>query len=131
MLLQIDHHSGVPIYRQVMDQVRRQIVAGQLFEGTQIASVRELAAQLKVNPMTISKAYGLLEMEGLLERKRGVGLFVARIQEARKSHAKARLLEQILNRAVAAAMQMDIPEEEVYEIMQRLFEKHGARSRRD
>ena len=110
MPLQIDHHSGVPIYRQVMDQVRRQIVAGQVPEGTQLASVRDLAAQLKVNPMTISKAYGLLEMEGLLERKRGVGLFVARIHERRKSQAKARLLEQILNRAVAAAVQMDIPE---------------------
>ncbi len=131
MLLQIDHHSGVPIYRQVMDQVRRQIVAGQLPEGTQIDSVRDLAAQLKVNPMTISKAYGLLEMEGLLERRRGVGLFVARIHETRKSHAKARLLEQILNRAVAAAMQMDIPAEEVYEMMQRLFEAHKTRSRRD
>lgn len=131
MLLQIDHHSGVPIYRQVMDQVRRQIVAGLLVEGQQIDSVRDLAARLKVNPMTISKAYGLLEMEGLLERKRGVGLFVARIQERRKSHAKARLLEQILDRAVAAAVQMDIPEAEVYEIMRRLFETHKTRSRRD
>jgi len=81
--------------------------------------------------MTISKAYGLLAMEGLLERKRGVGLFVARIQERRKSHAKARLLEQSLDRGVAAAVQMDIPAEEVYEIMRRLFETHGSRSRRD
>ena len=80
MLLQIDHHSGQPIYRQVTEQVRRQILAGQLGEGEQLVSVRDLAAQLKVNPMTISKAYGLLEAEGLLQRRRGIGLFVARIR---------------------------------------------------
>ena len=77
MLLQIDHHSGQPIYRQVIDQIRRQVMAGQLREGEQLPSVRDLAAQLRVNPMTISKAYSLLEMEGLLDRRRGVGLFVA------------------------------------------------------
>jgi len=131
MLLQIDHHSGQPIYRQVMDQVRRQIMAGQLREGEQIVSVRELAGQLKVNPMTISKAYGLLEMEGLLQRRRGVGLFVAHVDRDRKSAAKAELLEQILSRAVAAAIQMGISEEEVHEITQRLFERNRARSRRD
>ena len=131
MLLQIDHHSGQPIYRQVMDQVRRQIMAGQLREGERMVSVRELAGQLKVNPMTISKAYGLLEMEGLLQRRRGVGLFVAHVDRDRKSAAKAELLEQILSRAVAAAIQMGISEEEVHEITQRLFERNRARSRRD
>ena len=131
MLLQIDHHSGQPIYRQVMDQVRRQIMAGQLREGEQIVSVRELAGQLKVNPMTISKAYGLLEMEGLLQRRRGVGLFVAHVDRDQKSATKAELLEQILSRAVAAATQMGVSAEEVHEITQRLFERNRARSRRD
>lgn len=131
MLLQIDHHSGQPIYRQVMDQVRRQILAGQLPEGEQLVSVRDLAAQLKVNPMTISKAYGLLEADGLLERRRGVGLFIARVRPDRKSAGKSQLLEQILTRAVTAALQFDIPETEVHELTERLFEKYGSRIRRD
>jgi GntR family transcriptional regulator len=84
MLLDIDHHSGVPIYRQVVDQVRDQIMAGRLCEGDQLMSVREVAAALRVNPMTISKAYSALEIEGLLERWRGIGLFIAGIQSRKK-----------------------------------------------
>jgi len=131
MLLQIDHHSGQPIYRQVTEQVRRQILAGQLGEGEQLVSVRDLAAQLKVNPMTISKAYGLLEAEGLLERRRGVGLFVAPVDADQKSASKNQLLEQILARAVAAALQFDIPEGEFHALTERLFEKYGSSIRRD
>jgi GntR family transcriptional regulator len=131
MLLQIDHHSGVPIYRQVIEQVRRQIMAGQLPAGEQLMSVRDLAGQLKVNPMTISKAYAMMEMEGLLERRRGVGLFIARVRKDQKSQTKTRLLEQVLDRAVATAIQLDIPEEEVHELTERLFEKHSAKLRSD
>jgi GntR family transcriptional regulator len=131
MLLQIDHHSGVPIYRQVIEQVRRQIMAGQLPAGQQLMSVRDLAGQLKVNPMTISKAYTMLEMEGLLERRRGVGLFIAKVRKDQKSQTKTKLLEQVLSRAVATAIQLDIPEEQVHELTERLFEKHGAKARSD
>ena len=88
MLLQIDHHSGQPIYRQVIDQIRRQVVAGQLRQGEQLPSVRDLAGQLRVNPMTISKAYSLLEMEGLLDRRRGVGLFVVALRKDRVGQTK-------------------------------------------
>jgi GntR family transcriptional regulator len=131
MLLQIDHHSGVPIYRQVIEQVRRQIMAGQLPAGEQLMSVRDLAAQLMVNPMTISKAYAMMEMEGLLERRRGVGLFIAKVRKDQKSQTKTKLLEQVLARAVATAIQLDIPEEQVHELTERLFEKHGAKLRSD
>ncbi len=130
MLLQIDHHSGQPIYRQVMEQIRRPILAGHLGEGEQLASVRELAGQLNVNPMTISKAYSLLEIEGLLERRRGVGLFVARIRRDQKSRSKGQMLEQVLARAVATAVQLDIPESEVHESIERLFERYGSTMRR-
>ena len=131
MFLQIDHHSGEPIYRQVIEQIRRQIMAGQLHEGEQLVSVRDLAARLKVNPMTISKAYSLLEMEGLLERRRGVGLFVASIGPDRKSRTKTQLLEQVLGRAVATAVQLDIPEDDVCTLTRRLFQRYDSRIRRD
>jgi GntR family transcriptional regulator len=67
MLFEIDTHSGVPIFRQIIDQIRKQITTGLLPEGRQLETVRDLAARLKVNPMTISKAYSLLEAEGLLD----------------------------------------------------------------
>lgn len=69
--------SGVPIYRQLVEQVRRLVAGGQLQPGAELPSVRELAQQHAVNPMTISKAYALLEVEGLLERNRGKPMTVA------------------------------------------------------
>ena len=129
MLLEIDHHSGVPIYRQVIEQVRRQIMAGQLSEGQQLDSVRELAGRLRVNPMTISKAYALLEVEGLAERRRGIGLFVARVRRSQKERTKARLLEEILQKAAVTAVQFDIPEEEAARMLVDLYRKYDSRTR--
>ncbi|MEN6334830.1 MAG: GntR family transcriptional regulator [Phycisphaerales bacterium] len=130
MLLQIDHHSGQPIFRQVIDQIRRQVMAGQLREGEQLPSVRDLAMQLRVNPMTISKAYGLLEMEGLLDRRRGVGLFVAGLGKEKASRTKADLLEEALTRAVVTAIQLGIPEEKARDLLTKLYHKYDSRMRR-
>ena len=66
-----------PIYRQIVDQVRRQIAGGQLSTGIELPSVRAVALLHAINPMTVSKAYSLLEAEGLLERRRGMGMVVA------------------------------------------------------
>ena len=129
MLLEIDHHSGVPIYRQVIDQVRQQIMAGQLSEGQQLDSVRELAGRLRVNPMTISKAYALLEVEGLAERRRGVGLFVARVRKSQREQTKARLLEEILRKAAVTAVQFEIPEEEAARMLIDLYRKYDSSTR--
>lgn len=129
MLLEIDHHGGVPIYRQVIEQVRRQIMAGQLGEGQQLDSVRDLAAQLRVNPMTISKAYALLEIEGLVERRRGIGLFVASVRERQKDKTKAKLLEEILKKAAVMAVQFEIPEEEAARMLVDLYRKYDSKTR--
>jgi GntR family transcriptional regulator len=66
-----------PIYRQIVDQVRRQIAGGVIVPGQELPSVRAMAQQHTINPMTVSKAYSLLEAEGLLERRRGMGMVVA------------------------------------------------------
>lgn len=68
--------SGVPIYRQLMDQVRAMIASGQLAEGDLLPSVRQMADDLQVNMMTVSKAWSRLEVEGVLERVRGTGMRV-------------------------------------------------------
>jgi GntR family transcriptional regulator len=130
MLLQIDHHSGVPIYRQVIDQVRHQIMAGRLKEGDQLTTVRDLSEELKVNPMTISKAYSLLEAEGLLERRRGIGLFVAGLPQDRRRRTKAQMLEGIMARTVAAAVQLDMPEDQVVAMVSDLFKRYNSKTRR-
>ncbi len=130
MLLQIDHHSGQPIYRQVIDQIRRQAMAGQLHEGEQLPSVRDLASQLRVNPMTVSKVYSLLEMEGLLERRRGVGLFVAALAKEKASRTKTDMLQEALTKAVVMAVQLGIPEAKVRDMLTRLYQKYDSRMRR-
>lgn len=130
MLLVIDHHSGVPIYRQIMDQVREQIMAGLLKEGEQIMTVRELAATLNVNPMTVSKAYSAMEMEGLLERRRGIGLFVAAIRSREKVKARDAALEGLLTKVVATAVQFGISQQETQQMLRELFEKHQLEDRR-
>ena len=129
MLLQIDHHSGVPIYRQVVDQVRHQIMAGQLREGDQLTTVRDLSLELKVNPMTISKAYSLLEAEALVARRRGIGLFVAGLPQDRKRRARAELLERVVGRAVAAAVQFGVPEEQVQAMVSDLFRRSNSKKK--
>lgn len=75
-LLSINLHNGVPAYRQIMDQLRLQIATGQLPPGSEMSSTRTLSAELKLNPMTVSKAYALLERDGVLERRRGQTLVV-------------------------------------------------------
>ena len=77
MTFSIAPSDPTPIYRQIVEQVRRQIAGGQMRAGMELPSVRAVAQQHAINPMTVSKAYSLLEAEGLLERRRGMGMVVA------------------------------------------------------
>jgi len=113
-LFQIFPSSGVPIYRQIIDQVRRMIASGHLEAGEGLPSVRTLALQLEVNPMTISKAYSLLEAEGLLERRRGRGMIVARNQEeTRPLEERLRLLDPAIRETITRARQLEIDRDRV------------------
>ena len=131
MLLEIDHHSGVPIYRQIKDQVREQIMAGRLKGGEQLVSVRELAAQLKVTPVTISKAYSAMEAEGLLGRRRGIGLFIAKMRSSKKEQTKAAIIEAQLSKAVTTAIQFGLSHEKTGEMLKDLFLKYHKERGRD
>jgi GntR family transcriptional regulator len=112
MLLDIETHGGPPIYLQMIAQVRRMILTGQLAEGEQIEQVRVLAARLRVNPMTVSKAYSMLERDGMLERRRGVGLFVARIAADTRRRLRTEQIADVFEKAAAAAVQMGLTGEE-------------------
>ena len=122
MLIELDTHSGVPIYVQLIDQVKRLILAGHLQEGEQIELVRSLAARLKVNPMTVSKAYSLLERDGLLERRRGVGLFVGRLRKDLQHRLKTRTVEDAFQKAAGAAIQMGFSEEEALDLLRQNYQ---------
>lgn len=123
----LNPQSGVPIYRQLLEQVRRMVASGQLAPGAALPSVRELALQHAVNPMTISKAYALLEAEGLLERNRGKPMTVASRPRARPS-ATRRLeqLEPLLDQLVLAARQLQLTESELIRQLRRKWETAHA-----
>ena len=129
MLLELDHHSGVPIYRQIIRQIRQQIMTDGLKTGDQLATVRDLAAQLNVNPMTVSKAYSFLEVQGLVERRRGIGLFVAKIKKRQKQQIKTDLFSEIVNQAAVTALQLEIPEEQAVESFVKHYRQHNNNQR--
>ena len=130
MLLEIDHHSGVPIYRQVIRQVRQQIMTDGLKHEEQFETVRDLAARLKVNPMTISKAYSFLEAEGLIERKRGIGLFVAKVKKGQRDRIKSQLLNRIVNKTAITAIQLGVSEDEAIESLKKHYKEYNSKNRR-
>ena len=130
MLLEIDHHSGVPIYRQVIRQIRQQIMTDGLKHEDQLETVRDLAARLKVNPMTISKAYSFLEAEGLVERKRGIGLFVAKVRKGQRDQIRAKLLNSIVNKAAITAIQLGVSEGEAIESLKKHYKEYNSKNRR-
>jgi GntR family transcriptional regulator len=110
----LNPHSGVPIYQQLIDQVRRLVAGGQLAPGAELPSVRDMAQQYTVHPMTISKAYSLLEAEGLLDRQRGKPMRVA-VQKRGQSTVAARLkqLEPQLEALALSARQLELSADEV------------------
>ena len=129
-MFDIDIRSGVPIYRQIIEQVRKLVITGELAEGDQLETVRKLAKSLNINPLTVSKAYSQLEGEGLVERRRGVGLFVARIRESRKDKARREMLEEILRKAAAAAVQLGVSEERSVELFLELYNQYDGKKER-
>jgi GntR family transcriptional regulator len=122
-------HSGVPIYRQLLDQIRRMAASGQLPPGTELPSIRELAVQHAINPMTVSKVYTLLEAEGVLERHRGKPMTVARPKRTQSPLAKR--LEQIephVEQVALAARQLELAENDVVKALHSAWEKTDEQS---
>ena len=120
----INTGSPEPIYRQLIEQVRRRVAAGQLKAGDEIPSVRELAQALAVHPMTISKAYSLLQAEGLLEHNRGKPMTVA--AQTRVQSPVSRRIEQIeplVAQVALAARQLQLRQADVIKLLRRKWEQ--------
>ncbi|CAN5626767.1 GntR family transcriptional regulator [soil metagenome] len=116
MLVVIDANSGVPIYRQIVEQVRFQVATGLLRAGDELPSTRVLSQELGVNPMTVSKAWGLLEEEDVIARRPGLPLVVREDAPVLAVAARAAHLKSLLEAPASAAGQLGIPEEEAMEM---------------
>ncbi len=122
---EIHPSSGVPIYRQLVDQVYALLAGGQLAEGELLPSVRRVARAAAVNPMTVSKAYSLLESQGVVERVRGQGMRVAKPQTIGGLEERKQQFRHLLEPALHRAQQLGLSESEVHEVLNGLLHKYG------
>lgn len=127
MLFHVDPASGVPIFRQLMDQVKRSIASGALRPGEELPSIRSLSEPLGVNPMTISKAYNLLVHEGVLERRPGLPLVVAALDEAQLTDRRADEITKSLHEAAGLVHSLEFDAGEALELFRKLLAETGKK----
>jgi len=117
----LDSASGVPFYRQIIDQILAGITTGALCAGDQLPTVRALAVDLQVNLNTVAKAYKELEIRGVLNSQQGSGTFIAAIEIKRSEVERRRQLVQLVDEFLARAAALGLPPDElVGEVVQRL-----------
>jgi GntR family transcriptional regulator len=126
MHLHLDHHSGEPIYRQIVEAVKFRIASGELAEGTRLPSIRELAGQLQINMRTVGKAYQELEGAGLVVMQHGRGVFVTSPQATLPVGRRRTLLLQHARRLLAEAARLGATPKEVVEIVESASEEMGS-----
>lgn len=120
--LHVQPSAPEPIYRQIAEQIRRRVAAGQLRPGDGLPSVREVAATHAVNPMTVSRAYSQLEAEGVLERLRGRGMVVAATPAAHAPQTeRLELIEPRLQELARHCRELGLPPPRVLERLGRLL----------
>jgi len=123
MFVHLNPNSGMPIYRQLFLQLRQRIVSGQLAPDEQMPSVRDLSADLKINLLTVAKVYQLLEGEGLVETRRGLGTFVLNKRTNRSATEKHKLIADAVEQVVAEAQHLGLDEAELVKLIHQRFEQ--------
>jgi GntR family transcriptional regulator len=122
MLFRPNPSSGVPIYLQLMEQVKHSIETGAIRPGEQLPGIRPLAEELVINPNTVAKAYRELEHEGVIELRHGAGAFVSANAQAKKVTEKLRAGQTIVTAAIEKLHARGVTDEEI----RRLFEAELA-----
>lgn len=122
VLIVVDPGSGVPVYRQLMDQVKFHVSSGLLAPGDELPSTRALSAELGVNPMTISKAYSYLEKDGVVERRPGRPLVVKAVAETESEKRKLEQVEESLASTVTMVRQLGIDPERALETFRAMLD---------
>jgi GntR family transcriptional regulator len=110
MFLYLNPQSGLPIYRQMLQQLRERISSGQLAADTQLPSVRDLSAELHINPLTVGKVYQMLEREGLVEFRRGQGTFITAGRKPLSAAEQQKLIQPAIDQVVSEAIHLGIDE---------------------
>ena len=126
MFIRVESSSGVPITRQIADQIRSHAASGALAPGDRLPSVRQLARDLTVNQNTILRVYERLTAEGLLERRQGDGTFLARRLPRGQAKAERNLLERHVEQLVHRAIDLEVGREELLGMVDTSYTRAGA-----
>ena len=128
IVFSIQPSSGVPIYKQIVEQVQRLVASGHLSPGDEIPSVRKVATHFQVNPMTVSKAYSMLENSKILERRRGLGMFVSTdIKSSKTLKERIEIIKPNLEEIAEQAKQLDLSKEKVIELLSKIMENKDGK----
>jgi GntR family transcriptional regulator len=122
--------APTPIYRQIVEQVHRMVASAQLRPGDYLPSVRAVALHHAINPMTVSKAYSLLETEGLVVRVRGLGMVIAERGKSGKSE-KAAMLRPALDAAASMARQLGMSDADALALFQTCLNHSSSKEDHD
>jgi len=130
MQIRIDNASNRPVYRQIIDRIKRDIALGRLVKDEKLPTVRQMAKLLAINPNTIAKAYRQLESEGIIVTRPGSGAFIASLDSNLSKAVRKRLLSDELERIAVDAFHMQIDAETLLELFNNAVEKLNVPSKR-
>ena len=123
MFISIDASSDVPIFRQIVQQIKTAVAMGRLQPEEPLPSVRQLAVDLAVNPNTVARAYLDLEIEGVIYKRQGAGTFVATQGVRVSKNERRRVLGELIEKALVEGVNLGLDEEELRESFERVLEK--------
>lgn len=118
---EIQTSSGVPIYRQLVEQINALVIGGRLQAGDMLPSVRQVALAASINPMTVSKAYSLLEAQGILERLRGQGMCVSASSSNGSLAERKGQFREILKPIARRARQLGLDDQQIQDVLNQLL----------
>jgi GntR family transcriptional regulator len=121
--IHISPNDGVPIYLQIVNQVKYQVASGRLAPGEEMPSIRELSEKLVVNPNTVARAYRELELMGVVTKRRTAGTYVSDAGSPLARRERVRILTERIDALLAEARQMNMTTEEIVALLQ---QRHNA-----
>ncbi|WP_026506805.1 GntR family transcriptional regulator [Butyrivibrio sp. MC2013] len=120
----LNNNSMVPIYEQLMDQVKNEIISGELAEGEALPSVRALSGELRISALTVKKAYDKLEEEGFVVTVHGKGTYVAATDKSLAMEARRKTVEDDFAAAIRKAGSVGFSKEDIMEIVKIILEEY-------
>lgn len=123
MFITIDPSNGLPIYLQIVNQIKTSIAMGRLMPEDPLPSVRQLAVDLAVNPNTVARAYLDLDYEGIIYKRQGAGTFVSSQGVEMSKNERRKVLGELIEKALVEGVNLGLEEKELREAFERVLEK--------